>query len=116
MALKNLKSLQNDDLTTSYDISGGAKLFKIPITKSISYSLQVIWDGFDQVDASVTLQGSNNNIDFDDLPTPNTKILDSASDSHSFVDRLFDHTNFAVNFDPGTATTGTLILLFKPRI
>lgn len=116
MALKNLTNLVNDDLTSSYDISGGAKLFKIPITKSISYSLQVIWDGFDQVDASVQLQGSNNDVDFDDLPSPSSKVLDSVANSHSFVDRLFDHTNFAVNFDPGTATTGTLILLFKPRI
>lgn len=116
MFVKNLESLVNDDLTTSYDISGGAKLFKIPITKSISYSLQAIWDGLDQLDATITLQGSNNDIDFDDLPAPNSKTLDSASDSHSFVDRLFDHTNFAVNFDPGSATSGTLILLFKPRI
>lgn len=116
MAVKNLTNLVNDDLTSSYDISGGAKLFKIPITKSISYSLQVIWAGFDQIDATVTLQGSNNNIDFDDLPTPNSKTLDPAADSHSFVDRLFDHAHFAVNFDPGSATTGTLILLFKPRI
>lgn len=116
MAVTNLESLKVDDLVTSYDVAGGAKLFKVPVRKAITYSMQVIWAGLDQTDASVQLQGSNNDIDFDDLPAPSSKVLDSATDSHSFVDRIFDHANFAVDFDPGTATTGTLILLFKPRI
>ena len=112
----NLESKQVNDLITSYDVSGGAKLFKIPVNKSIIYSLQVIWAGLDQNDASIQLQGSNNDVDFDDLPIPSSKVLDSAADSHSFEDRNFDHAHFAVDFNPGTATVGTLILLFKPRI
>ena len=116
MSITNLESLSVNDLTTTYDVSGGAKSFKVPVKHSITYSLQIIWTNMNANDASIQLQGSNNDIDFDDLPDDSLKVLDSASDSHSFVDRLFDHTNFAVNFDPGTATTGTLILLFKPRI
>ena len=112
----NLESLAVNDLVTSYDVSGGAKKFKVPVNKAITYSLQIIWAGFDQNDASVQLQGSNNDIDFDDLPAPSSKVLDSAADSHSFVDQQFDHTHFQVDFNPGTVTVGTLILLFKPRI
>lgn len=112
----NLVNLVVNDLTTSYDVSGGAKKFKVPVNKPITYSLQVIWAGLDQNDASVKLQGSNNDVDFDDLPTPSSKVLDSADDSHSFVDRQFDDAHFQVDFDPGTVTVGTLILLFKPRI
>ena len=116
MSVTNLESLKVDDLVTSYDVSGGAKKFKVPVNKAITYSLQVIWAGLDDVDASIQLQGSNNDIDFDDLPTPSSKVLDSATDHHSFVDRLFDHAHFAVKFDPGAVTSGTLLLLFKPRI
>ena len=116
MSVTNLESLKVDDLVTSYNVAGGAKKFKVPVRKSITYSLQVIWDGLDQNDASVQLQGSNNNVDFDDLPAPSSKVLDSAADSHSFQDNKFDHAHFQVNFDPGTVTVGTLILLFKPRI
>ena len=116
MAVTNLEALTTGDLTTTYDVSGGAKLFKVPVKHAITYSLQVIWDGLDQADASVQLQGSNNNIDFDNLPAPSSKVLDSASGSHSFEDTQFDHDNFAVNFNPGTVTVGTLLLLFKPRI
>ena len=112
----NLVNLVVDDLVTSYNVAGGAAKFKVPVNKAITYSLQVIWAGLDQNDASVQLQGSNNDVDFDDLPATSLKVLDSASDSHSFVDRQFDHDVFAVDFDPGTVTTGTLILLFKPRI
>lgn len=112
----NLVNLVVDDLVTSYDVAGGAAQFKVPANKAISYSLQVIWAGLDDVDASVQLQGSNNDVDFDDLPAPSSKVLDSAADSHSFVDADFDHANFQVDFDPGTVTVGTLILLFKPRI
>ena len=116
MAVTNLEALTTGDLTTTYDVSGGAKLFKVPVKHAITYSLQVIWAGLDQNDASIQLQGSNNNVDFDDLPAPSSKVLDSASDSHSFVDQQFDHAHFAVNFDPGTVTSGTILLLFKPRI
>ena len=116
MSVTNLESLAVDDLLTSYDVSGGAKLFKIPVNKAITYSLQAIWAGLDTNDSSIQLQGSNNNIDFDNLPAPSSKVLDSAADSHSFQDNQFDHANFAVDFDPGTVTVGTLILLFKPRI
>ncbi len=116
MSVTNLESLKVDDLVTSYDVSGGAKKFKVPVNKAITYSLQVIWAGLDQTDASVQLQGSNNDIDFDDLPTPSSKVLDSAADSHSFQDNQFDHAHFQVDFNPGSVTVGTLILLFKPRI
>ena len=116
MNVTNLESLKVNDLGTSYNVAGGAKLFKVPVKHGITYSLQVIWDGLDDVDASVQLQGSNNDVDFDDLPTPSSKVLDSAADSHSFQDNQFDHAHFAVKFDPGAVTVGTLILLFKPRI
>lgn len=112
----NLENLVVEDLVTSYDVSGGAKKFKVPVKKAITYSLQVIWAGLDDVDASVQLQGSNNDVDFDDLPVPSSKVLDSAADSHSFVDQQFDHAHFQVDFNPGAVTVGTLILLFKPRI
>lgn len=116
MSVTNLQNLKIDDFTTSYDVSGGAKLFKVPVRKGITYSLQAIWAGLDQLDASIQLQGSNNDVDFDDLPPDSSKTLDTASDSVSFRDRNFDHANFGVQFEPGAATTGTLILLFKPRI
>ena len=116
MSVTNLINLAVNDLATSYDVSGGAKLFKVPVRRGITYSLQAIWAGLDDVDASIQLQGSNNDVDFDDLPTPSSKVLDSAADSHSFQDNQFDHAHFAVKFDPGTVTVGTLILLFKPRI
>ncbi len=116
MSITNLESLSVNDLTTTYNVAGGAKKFKVPVKHGISYSFQIIWLGMNTTDASIQLQGSNNNIDFDNLPAPSSKIFDSASGSHSFVDRLFDHSNFQVDFDPGTATVGTLLLLFKPSI
>lgn len=112
----NLENLKVNDLLTSYDVAGGAKLFKVPVKHGITYSLQAIWAGLDDVDASIQLQGSNNDIDFDDLPIPSSKVLDSAAESHSFQDNQFDHAHFAVDFNPGSVTVGTLILLFKPRI
>lgn len=114
--ITNLESLKVNDLVTSYNVAGGAKRFKIPVKHGITYSLQAIWAGLDQTDASIQLQSSNNDVDFDDLPAPSSKVLDSAADSHSFQDNQFDHGHFAVDFDPGTVTVGTLILLFKPRI
>lgn len=116
MSITNLESLSVNDLVTTYNVAGGAKKFKVPVKHGISYSLQVIWANMNANDASVQLQGSNNDIDFDDLPVPSSKVLDSANGSHSFVDRLFDHNNFQVDFDPGTVTVGTILLLFKPSI
>ena len=116
MAVTNLEALKTGDLTTTYDVSGGAKLFKVPVKHAITYSLQVIWKDLSANNSSIQLKGSNNDIDFDDLPTPSSKSMNSANGSHSFQDMQFDLANFAVDFDPGTVISGTLLLLFKPRI
>lgn len=116
MAVTNLESLTTGDLTTTYDVAGGAKLFKVPVKHAISYSLQVVWANLNANNSSIQLQGSNNDIDFDDLPSPSSKLMNSTNGSHSFTDQDFDHAHFAVDFDPGAVTSGTLLLLFKPRI
>ena len=114
--ITNLVNSVVEDLTTSYDVSGGAKKFKVPVKHGITYSLQVIWANLSANNASIQLQGSNNDIDFDDLPSPSSKLMNSTNGSHSFQDMQFDLDNFAVDFDPGAVTSGTLLLLFKPRI
>lgn len=116
MSVTNLESLKVDDLLTTYDVAGGAKTFKVPVRHGITYSLQIIWANLSANNASIQLQGSNNNINFDDLPAPSSKNLNSADGSHSFQDMQFDQANFAVDFDPGTVVSGTILLLFKPRI
>ena len=115
--ITNLANLAVGDLDTSYDVAGGASQFKVPVTKSVSGVLQIIWDGLNGNNASVQLKGSNNDVDFDDLAGASSKQLNpGAGDSHSFQIDQFDHGRLMVDFDPGNSNAGTLKMLWKPRI
>lgn len=101
------------DTTTSYNVAGGSKLFKKKANRNDSFNYQIIWAGLDQLDGKVTAQGSNNDVDFDDLDSPNTVLLDSANGSASIQCPKCDAAHHAANLDVGTATAGTVTILLN---
>lgn len=111
MTVKNLESLDNNDLTSTYDVSGGDKLFKKNANRNDSFYFQVIWSGMDAFDGVITAQASNNNTDFDNLPAPNSIKIDSVSGSNSIQCAKCDAPNMAFMYVRGSATSGTIILL-----
>ncbi len=114
MSVTNLENNKVDDLATTYDISGGSKLFKKPSSRNKSFAVQVVWENLDQLDGKIVAQGSNNDVNFDDMPLPNSINLDSANGSASLLCRTeFDFEHLGMDYDAGTATSGTIKLLLS---
>lgn len=80
-----------------------------------AWSVQVNWAGLDAVDGSITIQQSNDNVNWNSIGNPSA--LNSAAGTRSFEDVKFTHAYIRVKYLKGSNTQGTIeAILNKKKI
>ncbi len=74
-------------------------------------SLQVVWSGLDALDATVELQVSNNNTDWNCYGGAVPVTLDVAAESQVFEFREFMSRYVRLRYVRGSVTTGTITII-----
>ena len=97
--------------TQTHDLSGADATIEMAekIGDKKTFTCQLSWENVDDVDTVITLQGSNDKVNFDDLGVQ--KILTTSSGSATLTDADFPHDFGFVDIQKNSSTTG--IIKFK---
>lgn len=102
------------DNTTVYDVANGSRVFSIPLSTVNTWSIQAIWNSLNKTDGKIEVYGSNDNTNWDLLPSA-SKIMNSATSSYTFIKDEFNWDYVALKYTAGTVTAGTLKLILKMK-
>ena len=98
------------DSTTVYDVSNGDRTFSMPISLKSNFSMQCKWTTLDAVDGTLKIYGSNDNVNWDLLPSKSSETMVSASSSFTFIKDEFNWDYMALVFTANAVTSGSLKL------
>lgn len=115
---KNMVNGVVNDNTTTYTIADATKHWTTHFSNKNNWSLQIVWAGLTgTLDGTIQLQGSNNGVNFDNLPNNSSLVLNSANDSDSFRKDKYDFKYFRVLFIKNNLNNaGTLKILLNIKI
>ncbi|MFQ5786718.1 MAG: hypothetical protein ACE5H1_01930 [Thermodesulfobacteriota bacterium] len=101
-------------IADNFDVSTGDKDFDSGKVEEEKVTTQLIWSSLTgTLDGVVKLQGSNDEVNYDDLGL--SKTLNSASNSHSFIDFEFGHEFLRAKLTVNGLTGGNLTIIIKPK-